>query len=272
MPSLTLSDRQKIVELCRIHREATIRDPDFRQCIVFKQYFVKYNSPNPLKWEYETQRYIYSMAVDDPNAPRVPEIVDYFTEQWMAYLVMEFIGATTPADDAHKMVADALQWLRDVPAPPGARMGSVGGGPARHRVFKNYGAPLLFTSNEALQNYMNKALWWIPPNFRPPKMSFIDEKLIFTQSDLHKGNFFIDKNGKMCILDFADIVLLPESFASYTVNGSSDPFVKGVAEYLKWPSSPNQASMSRARAILWMMSDIRLGEYANLYIMCSYAK
>ena len=69
-----------------------------------------------------------------------------------------------PTNNAYKQVADALQWLRNVPAPAGAKIGSVGGGPARHRLFKDFEAPLLFTSNEALHNYMNEVtpLFYFP--------------------------------------------------------------------------------------------------------------
>ena len=74
-------------------------------------------------------------------------------------------------------------------------------------------------------------------------MSFSDDKLVFTQSHISKSNFFIDKNGKMCIFDFEDVVLLPESFSSYTMNVRNDPFVKGVARYLRWGRSPNEDSM-----------------------------
>ena len=53
------------------------------------------------------------MTVNDPTALRAPKVVAYFpSNERMAYLVMEFIDAATPADDAHEKVADTLQWLR----------------------------------------------------------------------------------------------------------------------------------------------------------------
>jgi hypothetical protein len=97
------------------------------------------------------------MTANDPSAPRVARVVDYFSsEQQIAYLVMEFIDATTSANNAPEKVADTLQWLRHVPLPPDAIIGPVGGGYARHTLFKEYKAPVHFPSNWALQTYMNR--------------------------------------------------------------------------------------------------------------------
>ena len=91
-------------------------------------------------------------------------------------------------------------------------------------------------------------------------MSFSDDKLVFTQSHMSKSNIFIDKNGKICIFDFEDVVLLPESFSSYTMNVRNDPFVKGVASrYLRWGRSPNEDSIKWVGRILGMMGDATLG-------------
>ena len=97
------------------------------------------------------------MTANDPNAPRVARVVDYFSpEQQMAYLVMKFTDATTSANNAPEKVADALQWLRHVPLPPDTIIGPVGGGYARHALFNEYEAPVRFPSNWALQTYMNR--------------------------------------------------------------------------------------------------------------------
>jgi serine/threonine protein kinase len=85
------------------------------------------------------QEYIHNMTVDDPSASHIPKVVDYFTvEPYKAYLIMEFVDGTTPAKNTYKEVADTLQWLRSVPAPAGAKIGFVGGGPARHDIFKDF--------------------------------------------------------------------------------------------------------------------------------------
>ena len=105
-----------------------------------------------------TQQYIAKLADGDANAPHVPKVYDYFTvEDKMAYLVVEYINpGSTLARDVPEKVAEGLQWLRGLPAPSDATIGPMGGGLARHKVFKDYTAPLPFSSIEALERYMNK--------------------------------------------------------------------------------------------------------------------
>ncbi|TDL16479.1 hypothetical protein BD410DRAFT_902010 [Rickenella mellea] len=184
------------------------------------------------------------MTLDEPRAPRVPEVVDYFAEGWTAYLVMELIDATTPANSAYEKVADALQWL-------------MRGGPARHRLFKDFEAPLLFSGKKALEVYMNRALECIPRGGRPAPISFVNDKVFFMLSEIDERNFLLDGNGKLCMVDFENMVLLPESFASFNRNGN--PFAEKVADSLDWPRSANGYSMASVGAILQMTSDETFG-------------
>lgn len=55
---------------------------------------------------------------------------------------------------------------------------------------------------------------------------------------MDESNFLIDTDGKMCIVDFEAIGLLPQSFASYTVYSKSNPFISKVARYLVANLSP----------------------------------
>jgi len=81
---------------------------------------------------------------------------------------MEFITFMTiraAMDASHREewvysgVAKALNWLRTVPAPPEARIGPVGHGLARHKVFQDWEAPLEFSSTHALEIYINEVLF-----------------------------------------------------------------------------------------------------------------
>jgi len=90
-------------------------------------------------------------------------------------------------------------------------------------------------------------------------VNFSNDKLVFTQSKVNKRNFLVDENGKTCILGFENIVLLPESFARYTMSMTYDPFILKVNGYLEWPPSPNEDSMGWARGMLLMMGDRTLG-------------
>jgi len=159
MPSDTLSAFQlAIVARCDEHNRQERSKSNFRRCVVFEGHFIKYGSHRSLYPQYKTQQYIANLADGDASAPHVPKVHNYFTiEDKMAYLVMEYIEAkpTLPRDTPEK-VAEALQWLRDLPAPSDVTIGPVGGGLARHKLFKNYTAPLRFSSIEALERYMNK--------------------------------------------------------------------------------------------------------------------
>lgn len=92
--------------------------------------------------------------------------------------------------------------------------------------------------SKAPDRALNQALEWIPARCRPMKMNFSNEKLVFTQSEIGKSNFFLDKNSKIYILNFEDVVILPESLASFTTRASNGSFFpKTVAEHLQLPLS-----------------------------------
>lgn len=121
-------------------------------------YFVKFGDPGTLWPEHQTQSYIfdYAMSNPHPDAPRIPQVVHYFRNRWTAYLVMEFITLTAPPPDLIDRTTQALVWLSNVPPPPNHAIGPLGGGRIRHRFFDDYEAPLLFSSVDALQRYMDR--------------------------------------------------------------------------------------------------------------------
>jgi hypothetical protein len=47
---------------------------------------------------------------------------------------------------------------------------------------------------------------------------------------MDESNFFLDTEENMCIIDFAEVALLPESFASYTMP-KNNPFANEVVKY-----------------------------------------
>jgi hypothetical protein len=94
-------------------------------------------------------------------------------------------------------------------------------------------------------------------------MHFLNDRLIFTQSDMDSSNFALDEHKRVCMFDFRDVGVLPESFASYTLGNSSDPFISSVAEHLEWVDNRNRNSMTRAGAVLKTSSDATLGTSAT---------
>lgn len=120
-------------------------------------YFVKFNDYVSLRPIHDALQYM-SLADRDPNAPRVPKILSFFhRDHMMTYLVMEYVEHTCiPNSDLAQRVAEALKWLRSLPVPEGASIGPLGNGQACHILFKDYRAPMSFTSIEALERFMNK--------------------------------------------------------------------------------------------------------------------
>lgn len=55
-------------------------------------------------------------------------------------------------------------------------------------------------------------------------------------------------------MDFGEIGLLPESFATYTVSTSSDKSLAAIAKSLGLVGSSNLVSMAKIFQCLWMLS------------------
>ena len=145
-----------IAEACTNHELVHSKDKNYRACVsIGADYFVKFGHPDALWPEIQTQLYIfdYARSNPDPNAPRIPQVVHHFGDSMTKYLVMEFVTLTAALID---QTAQALVWLSSVPPPPNHVIGPLGGGRIGHKFFKDYKAPLIFSSVEALQRYMRK--------------------------------------------------------------------------------------------------------------------
>ena len=126
----------------------TNRSPTTGAVWVIQEHFVKFGSYKSLLPVHNTMKYISKFADGDTSAPRIPKVVHFFNrDDKMAYLVMENIKHTsTLGPDLIQRVARALQWLRGVPAPDNVTVGPIGNALARHVLFKDFEAPLCFSS------------------------------------------------------------------------------------------------------------------------------
>jgi hypothetical protein len=126
--------------------------------VVSEPYFIKWGDRS-LHHHAETQNYVYDKASEDSNAPRIPKVYDCFDHDIHTYLVMEYIPMLSRQDATHlpQKTAEAIEWLRRLPPPPGARIGPLGGGYAQHCLFRDWKTPLRFSCSEALEIYVNKA-------------------------------------------------------------------------------------------------------------------
>ncbi|KAG8880991.1 hypothetical protein FRB99_004767 [Tulasnella sp. 403] len=141
--------------------------------------FVKYGA-NDLFGEAKTQEYIFNLAKTDPQAPRVPEVLDVFAGALsLAYLVMRRVSAPSlrswveedglsnderhqRLDVAAERVAAAITWLLNVKLPPDTPPGPIGGGKIQHAIFMMEEAPLKFNHTLAIERYLNKARFLSP--------------------------------------------------------------------------------------------------------------
>ena len=148
-----------IVAACTKHQEEHWRDDDYRACVVIKPgYFVKYDNYKTLQPQIATQLYISHYAESQADAPHIPKVIHHFErDQGRGYFVMEYIRLLDPSpSDLPERTAEALKWLSGVPAPSEHVMGPLGPGRIRDGFFKDYKAPLLFSSIKALERYIDK--------------------------------------------------------------------------------------------------------------------
>ncbi|KZP06658.1 hypothetical protein FIBSPDRAFT_1053428 [Athelia psychrophila] len=262
-----------IADACTKHKEAHWQEYDYRACVsIGTEYFVKFDHPRALWPEIATHKYIseYAQAhADTPRMPRISKVKYHFGDKRMMYMVMEYITLTNPPPDLPERTAEAVRWLSGVPAPPGHVFGPLGGGLIRHRFFKNHKAPLAFSSIEALERYIAKARTLLSNLRKEPleSVSLSGERLMFMQADMHPSNFGVDEHGNTVLMDFAQIAMLPESFAAYMLpsNGS-------LARSLGLSRSSNTASMAVISSCLWMVADTKLGLNEDGYPKASIRK
>ncbi|KAG8921587.1 hypothetical protein FRC01_000174 [Tulasnella sp. 417] len=216
-----------------------------------------------------TLEYVAKLASKDASAPRVPQVYHFFhRDERMAYVVMELIPLVkvSPKDLA-PLAALAVRWMRGVPAPDDVVLGPLGHGCARHVIFKNYRAPLDFTSVEALERFLNRAVARLLPSRDPvADISIANERLVLTQSNMDSSNFGVDTAGRAVVFDAGDLGWLPESLADYTLFRTTG-FARAVAACLyddpdvatRVKQSPTLASMGQVRGLLWTAYPASLG-------------
>lgn len=189
-----------IVDTCEKHQEVHWEDSEYRPCVsIDGKYFVKFKNTRFLWPEIATHMYIFEYAQSQPETPgmpRISEVIHHFTDQNMMYMVMEHITLTDTSPDPTK-IAEALRWLSEVPAPPDHVFGPLGGGVIRHSFFKDYEAPLVFSSIEALERYIEKAGTYLSKLRKTPleRVSLSGKRLLFMQPDMHLSNFGVDEHG-----------------------------------------------------------------------------
>ncbi|KAI6163336.1 hypothetical protein EDD17DRAFT_490007 [Pisolithus thermaeus] len=176
---------------------------------------------------------------------------------------MERIEPIHSPSDLPRRMLEAITWLATVPAPDGHVLGPLGGGRIRHSFSKKYTASFHFQSVQARERYMNRGRTILQNQCRNQEdcISITNERLIFTQSDMHGSNFGVDEEGRTVLLDFGEVVLLPESFARFTLS-SKEEFSPMIGS-LGFLGESNMALMGKVAYALAMVFDPKLGLDAN---------
>ena len=72
---------------------------------------------------------------------------------------------------------------------------------------------------------------------------------------MHEGNFVLDLTGRLCLVNFEAMGLLPELFAVYTLKTSGKPFVRNVANHLQLWTSSDLVPMQKVKEVLATCAD-----------------
>ncbi|KAL1864326.1 hypothetical protein Daus18300_007749 [Diaporthe australafricana] len=106
-------------------------------------------------------------------------------------------------EELFRRVAFAFEELLRIPVPPNTPPSSVSGSYIRHPFFKYTEAPRLYDNAEQLEQHINLLV-----------RNLSKEPMVYCFSDLNGGNFIINDD-EIVVVDFADLNILPLTFAKY---------------------------------------------------------
>ena len=145
-----------IITACASYEKDNYTLPGYRRVISFANYIIKFGDTQSFPSEVQMHDHFAKVTQKDLTAPRVPLIHHIFKHGYITFAVIERIQLVPAAEDVFvQKVADAVLWMRNQPCPAGVTLGPLGSGFACHEVFKDYRAPLPFTSVIALEKYLN---------------------------------------------------------------------------------------------------------------------
>ncbi|KAK8006946.1 hypothetical protein PG989_000936 [Apiospora arundinis] len=212
---------------------------------------------------------------------RAPAVFYAFKHLRMVYLVMEYIAGDTAyerLEEAERQVkaakgnTEAAKWqaeikhvndlvalslseLHHIPIPLGFRPAGVDGNFIQHSLFYDSHAPTCYENTDQLEIHLNKLLE-VRYRFRPKvpveEQCFVAnlslEPMVLCQSDLYPKNFIIDKTGHIVLIDFADVSILPSSFAKCILDDAMLRF--DIKDKVWIPTTPGVDNIE-ALKIVW---------------------
>ncbi|KAK1764401.1 hypothetical protein QBC33DRAFT_547117 [Phialemonium atrogriseum] len=118
-------------------------------------------------------------------------------------------------DSIYRQIAFALSELHRIPVPPESRPAAAGGGRIRHSLFDLQEAPRHYQNVTQLEDHLNLFLTITKRKHRVQDLS--REPMVFCYSDVWLGNFTIDEDGRLTVIDFADSSILLSSFSKFVL-------------------------------------------------------
>ncbi|KAK2609345.1 hypothetical protein QQS21_002126 [Conoideocrella luteorostrata] len=164
------------------------------------------------------------------------------------YLVMEYIQGKTAdqllqdasndekaKDCIYEQIAFALSELHRIPVPEGSRPAAVNGGRIRHELFDDNEAPLHYRNVTELEEHFNIFLSMTKARCRVENLA--KEPMVFCYSDVWLGNFLIDNEGSITMVDFEDASILPSSFSRFILVGTRDKINRDIRDMVVVPTT-----------------------------------
>ncbi|KAF3480163.1 uncharacterized protein GIQ15_05510 [Arthroderma uncinatum] len=168
--------------------------------------------------------------------------------------LLEATSEPTEREAVYRQMALGIQELLRIPIPPNPRPTAIDGGLIRHIIFEQQEAPRPYQSVDQLEQHFNLFLQWTK---REPKILGLSrEPMVFCHSDAWPGNFIINKQGHVTVVDFSEVSILPSSFAKYAIT----PSVKDH-EYslLPWIDVPSTDGVDNTRALFAATNPMIMG-------------
>ncbi|KAL9595109.1 MAG: hypothetical protein Q9179_005109 [Wetmoreana sp. 5 TL-2023] len=163
------------------------------------------------------QQHIHATA--DPRIVRIPEVYDYFTissesARPITYIIMEHVFGTAltcnEPDDVLDQVAAGVRHLWELPLPPQAAIGPLGGQIPHDWLFSDYGAGRTFQNANELQGWINKKL---EVHGYTDRITLPLERFI-CHCDLSRSNI---RRDPLTFLDWGRSGIYPRVFGEYAV-------------------------------------------------------
>src|SRR5258708_7176206 len=147
--------KSAVMSTCAQHKHENGNDCNYRCCLPFSKYFVKFSAYSSFYPEIAMLNYLTNLTKSNVSMPQV----HHFSHDngQMAYVVMEYIDQLqAPAKTLALKTVQAVHWMRSMPAPHDVILGPKGNSHACHTVFNKCEVPLDFVSLGTLECYFNK--------------------------------------------------------------------------------------------------------------------